>query len=157
MPIFLESAVLPLTLSEINKLWMAVCTACQYEDKNVTVANLSESEIRTLNRDYRHKDRPTNVLTFSYGEMAHSEQIQGAPKDVQVSDHDIMICADVAKKEAISLNVTYRDYTALLLVHAFLHATGLDHERSAEVEQETRRLEEEILSKTGFSAIHLSA
>ncbi len=94
--------------------------------------------IRILNRDYRKKDKPTDVLSFIYGE--------GNP---DVGDEnfygEIIICPAVAKKQAKLYNNDLNMELKRLLVHGFLHLLGYDHEISAEAEKEMFKKQEELL------------
>lgn len=119
-------------------LWNAVCTRFPERMGDVVcVRCASLQDITKLHARYRGKNSPTNVLTFSY-------------TDTVPYEHDIVLCMDVAKKEAQDRGIPLRDYTALLIVHGMLHAVGLDHERSQEEDTKTKNLEREILSECGF-------
>ena len=141
MPVALQcdSASLPLSVEEGNALWRAVITHQQHADQEVVVRCVTEAEVTDLNQKYRKKEGPTNVLTFSYGQ-----------------EHDIALCMAVAKREADGRGVSLRDYVALLLVHAYLHATGLDHEQSAAAESEMKSAEKSVLRELGYSTNSLS-
>ena len=108
-------------------------------DGHVTLRCVDIDEITNMNATYRHKNSPTNILTFSYDE----------------NEHDIAICMNVAKDEAKERGVGLVDYVALLVTHGFLHALGMDHEASDEEELKTEELEKQILTVTGFSAVTL--
>lgn len=123
---------------EIDKLWKLVRKYRNYPNDQVNIKFVSEKEVRTLNRRYRGKDTATNVLTFSY-----------------VGEHDIAVCLPVAEREAIARGIQLDNYTALLLVHAFLHATGMDHELSEEEADRQQAAEREILKNAGFSEENL--
>lgn len=129
---------------EYAVLWDAVCTRFpERKSDSVSVRVVSIQEITELNNRYRNKNSVTNVLTFSY-------------TDTVPYEHDIALCVDVAEKEARLRGVPLRDYTALLVVHAMLHAAGLDHEQSRTEDEKTRTLEKEILSECGFVSTSLS-
>lgn len=81
----------------------------------ITVRIVGEEEGQGLNRDYRGKDYPTNVLTFDYTQ---------AP----VVSADLVLCAPVVAREAQALGLSVADHYAHLLVHGTLHAQGWDHE-----------------------------
>ncbi len=124
-------------------LWNAVCN--RFPDRRadtVSVRYVSVSEITDLNHRYRGKKSPTNVLTFSYTDDVPYE-------------HDIALCSDIAEAEAKHRGVALRDYTALLLTHAMLHAAGLDHEQSVADNERMRTLEREIVSECGFAPVAL--
>ncbi len=129
----------PLFIEEAQALWDEVRSVTGCVDDIVSIQCVDEQEMQTLNARYRGKHAPTNVLTFSYE-----------------SEHDIAICMEVAKREANERNVDIRDYTALLVVHACLHAAGLDHDRSPEEADRTREYERIVLAACGFVSQALS-
>ena len=103
----------------------------------ITVRIVGADEGRALNRDYRHKDYATNVLTFDY---------EHAPVVVA----DLILCAPVLEQEAQALGTTLEAHYAHLLVHGTLHAQGYDHEADDEAAAMEAR-ETEILRALGFS------
>jgi probable rRNA maturation factor len=84
-------------------------------DAEITVRIVDAEEGQALNRDYRHKDYATNVLTFDY-----------ATEPVVMAD--LVLCAPVVAREAKEQKRTLADHYAHLLVHGTLHAQGWDHE-----------------------------
>lgn len=134
----------PLSQESVQHLWNAICTTFpERTNDHVSVRCVSESEIQDLNRIYRKKDIPTNVLTFSY-------------TDDDPYEHDIAVCIEVAQQEAAQRGVTVVDYIALLIVHAMLHAVGMDHEQSEVEDQKTAEMERRILFECGFVPTALS-
>jgi probable rRNA maturation factor len=102
----------------------------------VTVRIVDEAEGRALNRDYRHKDHATNVLTFDY---------QRSPVVVA----DLVLCAPVIEREAHEQHKTIEAHYAHLLVHGTLHAQGWDHERAVDAKKMEAR-EVELLAALGY-------
>ena len=139
LPIFLQSEIELLTPQDAKHLWEETIAYAHHADDEVTARFVTEIESKKLNKEYRKKDKATNVLTFSYGE----------------GTHDIALCLPVAEREASERQVGLREYVALLLVHAFLHAVGFDHERSEEEAKATSVAEQEILARAGFATAHL--
>ena len=107
-------------------------------DAEITVRIVDMEEGRQLNRDYRHKDYATNVLTFDYTQ----EPIVTA---------DLVLCAPVVAREAAEQNKTLAEHYAHLIVHGALHAQGWDHETSEQDAQEMEAYETEILTGLGFA------
>jgi probable rRNA maturation factor len=107
-------------------------------DAEITVRIVDEDEGRQLNRDYRHKDYATNVLTFDYAQ----EPLVLA---------DLVLCAPVVAREALEQNKTLEEHYAHLLVHGALHAQGWDHETSAQDAAEMEAYETAILQELGFA------
>ena len=104
----------------------------------ITVRIVGEQEGRALNRDYRHKDAATNVLTFDYTQ----EPMVTA---------DLILCAPVVAREAAQLGIGIEAHYAHLLVHGTLHAQGYDHETGDDDAQAMEAHETEILRGLGFS------
>jgi probable rRNA maturation factor len=98
----------------------------------------------SLNARYRHKRRPTNVLSF-----------QGAGKSPDGRHYlgELVICAPVVAREAESQGKTLAAHWAHMVVHGVLHLQGFDHQRSAEARKMSRR-EIQILDRLGFSDPH---
>jgi len=92
----------------------------------------SDENIRTLNRDYRKKDQPTDVLSFSQIEELGSS----SPDPLAIQNKagmplgDVVISIDTALAQSQRYGVSPRDRLRTLLVHGFLHLLGYDHERS---------------------------
>ena len=105
-------------------------------DAEITVRIVSEEEGRELNKSYRQKDYPTNVLTFDY-----------AQEPVVMAD--LVLCAPVVAREAKEQGKTLAAHYAHLLVHGALHAQGWDHETSKADAEEMEAYEVEILAGLG--------
>lgn len=95
----------------------------------ITVRVVGAEEGQALNRDFRGKDYPTNVLTFDY---------QRAPVVIA----DLVLCAPVVAREAAAEGKELAAHYAHLLVHGALHAQGYDHEKRRDaVRMEARETE----------------
>lgn len=105
-------------------------------DAELTVRIVDAQEGQTLNRDYRHQDYATNVLTFAYTQ----EPLRA----------DLVLCAPVVATEAKQNRKTLQAHYAHLLVHGTLHAQGWDHETGPEDAQAMEARETEILAGLGF-------
>jgi len=82
-------------------------------DQVVSVSFVSKKEIRELNRRYRKKNRPTDVLSFGLGE----DGMLG----------DVIICPSVAKMNAKEYGMEYMEEISRLFVHGLLHLIGYEH------------------------------
>jgi probable rRNA maturation factor len=98
-------------------------------DVDVAVRVVDADEIRTLNRLYRDKDRPTNVLSFPAGEIA------GLPAGEPVMLGDVVVCASVVADEAREQGKALADHWAHMMVHGTLHLLGFDHENEVGAEE----------------------
>ena len=84
---------------------------------SVTVALVSDQRIRALNRQFRHKDRPTDVLSFAAEERGRLG--------------DIVIAVGVARAQAAEAGQSLGTELRVLALHGLLHLLGYDHERDA--------------------------
>ena len=108
-------------------------------DAEITVRIVGANEGQALNRDYRHKNYATNVLTFGYTQ---------AP----VVTADLVLCAPVVAAEAKEQGKTLEAHYAHLLVHGALHAQGWDHETSEADAQAMEAREVGILARLGIKS-----
>jgi probable rRNA maturation factor len=108
----------------------------------LTIRFVDAAEGQQLNRDFRHKDYATNVLTFAYNEGAELD-------DDEPTSADIVLCTDVLVKEAENQGKTVEEHAAHLVVHGVLHAQGFEHEHDEEAE-EMEQLERDIMEALGY-------
>ncbi len=94
----------------------------------------SDDEIRKLNREYRGKDKPTDVLSFPIDERIDGIWIGG----------DIVISIDRAKEQAKG---DLKDEIKRLVVHGFVHLMGYDHELGEEEAILFEKIERSILGR----------
>lgn len=113
-------------------------------EAGVVVRIVGEEESQTLNRDYRGKDYPTNVLSFPYDPPV-------VPLEEDETDYlgDLVICLPVMEREAIEQGKTRGQHWAHLLIHGLLHLQGYDHISDDEA-TEMENLETKILGELGF-------
>ncbi len=111
-------------------------------DVEVSVRIVDRDESRTLNRDYRQRDKATNVLSFPSGDIA------GLPDKAPQVLGDIVVCAGVVADEANAQGKKPLQHWAHMLVHGTLHLLGYDHEQDDEA-QAMEALETRILGKLG--------
>lgn len=109
---------------------------------DITVLIADPERIQTLNRDFRHVDRVTDVLTFP----AWEGEAIFAPSDGYLGD--IMICMERAKEQAVEFGHSLERELAFLAVHGTLHILGYDH-MEPEEEALMRQRQREILERMG--------
>lgn len=116
----------------------AIRAALFYEnvdfDVELSVKLCSNDYIRELNRTYREKDAPTDVLSFPMYTKEELEDVDGE-EDETVPLGDIVISLERAKEQAKELGNTFLREIAFLTVHSVLHLLGYDHEISPEEDE----------------------
>jgi probable rRNA maturation factor len=111
------------------------------EAAEVAIVLTDDSGIRSLNRDWRGIDEPTNVLSFP---AARSPARGDGPRMLG----DIAIAYEITRREAESENKPFANHLSHLAVHGFLHLVGYDHENDADAET-MESLERTILARLG--------
>lgn len=94
---------------------------------SLSLTLVDDAAIRTLNREHRGKDKPTDVLSFSLVEGNGA-----APPEQERLLGDVVISVDTAKRQAKDYSATLQDELYRLLIHGILHVLGHDHERADE-------------------------
>ena len=77
----------------------------------LSVVFVSPIESARINKEYRKKDKPTNILSFPYTFVSG----------------EIVLCTKVIEAEAITHKLSYRDYLIYLFIHGLVHLAGFDH------------------------------
>ena len=117
-----------------------------FPETEMTIRIVDEEESQTLNREYRGKDYPTNVLSFPFE----------VPEGIELPLlGDLVICRQVMEREAKEQQISLASHWAHLAVHGTLHLLGYDHIEETEAE-EMEGLETQIMQKLGFEDPYLS-
>lgn len=130
----------------VTKAVIAACegASTEYEldidGAEIAVMLTDDDGIRTLNRDWRGKDKPTNVLSFPTPETARS----GGDPHLG----DIAIAYQTVEREALSEEKSFANHLTHLAVHGTLHLLGYDHETPEEAE-EMEAMERTVLATLG--------
>jgi probable rRNA maturation factor len=123
------------------KEWAEAALAAASERYALSVRVVGAVQSRSLNVHYRHKDKPTNVLSFAGA---------GLGPDGCHYLGELVICAPVVAREAQAAGKSRESHWAHMTVHGVLHLLGFDHERSQEARKMASR-EIQILDRLGFS------
>lgn len=112
----------------------------------LSVNLVDSTKMQELNKQYRHKDKPTDVLSFPLQNL--DNPISNKTKvDGIISLGDIFISLSVAEQKAHESGKTLDQEVSFLTVHGFLHLLGYDHERSVTDEKVMFDLQDKILNK----------
>ena len=100
------------------------------EDTEMSVTFMDNAAIQVINRDYRDKDQPTDVISFALEEETEEElpiifddEMPAMPRNLG----DIMISVERAKEQASEYGHSYDRELGFLALHGFLHINGYDH------------------------------
>lgn len=104
------------------------------KDSELSILITTDEEIRELNKAYRGKDEPTDVLSFPIGEKVGDRLILG----------DVVISLDTANRQAIEWGCDLEEEVERLLAHGIIHLLGYDHELGGEEERKFKALEEKV-------------
>ncbi|MCL2912621.1 rRNA maturation RNase YbeY [Shewanella corallii] len=120
--------------------WVRAALGNTMDEAELTIRIVEAEESQTLNRDYRGKDKSTNVLSFPFE----------APPGIELPLlGDLVICAEVVENEAADQNKPVEAHWAHMVVHGCLHLLGYDHIEDAEAE-EMESIETQIVESLGF-------
>jgi probable rRNA maturation factor len=113
--------------------WIDATLADQTKQFEVVVRLVDEPESQQLNREYRGKDSPTNILSFTFE----------VPDGLEINLlGDLVICAPLVKKEALEQQKLLEHHWAHLVIHGVLHLRGYDHIDDEEAEEmESKEIE----------------
>jgi probable rRNA maturation factor len=119
----------------------------------VTIRIVGAAESRRLNRTWRGKDKPTNVLSFPSD--APTREQRGRARSSLTSAHslflgDVAICAPVVAREAREQGKSLHSHWAHMVVHGVLHLLGYDHENDRDAHR-MESTEIRILQQFGYS------
>jgi probable rRNA maturation factor len=120
--------------------WASAALGTRGQGRELALKLVSQPQMQALNRQFRGKDQPTNVLAFPAVPVAGvSPQPLG----------DVVICPAVLRREARAQDKTLQAHWAHLVVHGALHLAGFDHECEPDARRMERR-EIAVLKSLGF-------
>jgi probable rRNA maturation factor len=128
----------------------AIAVAAEMVDADISEAELAvmltdDGGIRTLNKNWRGLDKPTNVLSFPALQLTTERSSQDAPRMLG----DIAIAYETTRREADDEQKRFDHHLSHLAIHGFLHLIGYDHEKDQDAET-METLEREILAQLGI-------
>lgn len=131
----IASAAVEAVLSELDEVFPS--------ETELSLVFTDDAAIRVLNRDWRDKDKPTNVLSFPA-----PEPLPGV--EMPASLGDIVLAFETVAREAEAESKSFEHHLTHLIVHGFLHLLGFDHEDEAEAD-EMEATERRVLARLGIA------
>ena len=116
----------------------------------ISVRLATDAEVRTLNAQYRHKDKPTNVLSFPMVQPDLLDTIGMNSDDGEVLLGDIVLAYETCAREAGEKAIPLADHATHLIVHGTLHLLGYDHMGESEA-QAMEAIEIDTLKSLGLA------
>lgn len=133
----------------VEKVLQHAASEENIEDAEVSVSFVTNDRIRDINREYRGKDQPTDVISFAMEEAGEGEiaiQDSGEPRVLG----DIIISLDRTKEQAADYGHSFDRELGFLAVHGFLHLLGYDHMNESD-EKKMFAKQDVILSSLGIT------
>ncbi len=129
-----------LTRSEIHTYLKRIAAILSLNDVSLSLILTDNEYIHGINRKYLQRDRPTDVISFSYRDDPF-------PLSEGMVEHlgDIYLSLEMALENSGAYDVAFIDEVKRLMVHGILHLIGYDHELSDEEDRKMREKEETIL------------
>jgi probable rRNA maturation factor len=143
-PLIVDCRVPPRANAPTSRLmarWADAALGARGTGCELSLEVVSAPRMRVLNRRYRGKDKPTNVLAFP---APPSPGVKPRPLG------DVVICPTVLRREARMQGKSEKAHWAHLVVHGTLHLVGYDHEAGPRDAQRMERREIAVLKRLGF-------
>ncbi|WP_239986739.1 rRNA maturation RNase YbeY [Fastidiosibacter lacustris] len=111
----------------------------------ISIQIVNTDDMQYFNRTYRHKDKPTNILSFPF------EQPPGLPQEADMESFlgDLIICPIVLESEATQQSKLLDHHWCHILIHGILHLLGYDHIEKADADK-MENLEISLLAQLGI-------
>ncbi len=119
------------------------------DGSELSITFVMDDSIQELNRTYREKDSPTDVISFAMEDLGEGETEIAGIENLPRILGDIVISIETAKKQAEEYGHSYLRELGFLTVHGFLHLLGYDH-MNDEDEKRMFKKQEDILQSYGL-------
>ncbi len=139
-----QASALELEISKIEQFVGKVLALREISNWELSIFFCTDREIQDLNRKYRNKDCPTDVLSFSQLEQSFESMDNGSTWGAFRPAGDIVVSVETLIGNAKSTRVPVEEELKRLLVHGVLHLEGMDHEGNT---SEMITLQEDILKR----------
>jgi len=126
---------IPVNTTQLKKDAQMLLEAVGYPDFDLGILLTTNKTMRKYNREYRNKDKPTDILSFPfYPKIKPGQRIKPKlPGEKQLGD--IIISLEMVKRDAKQVGVSFKQHLRILLVHGISHLLGYTHGTQKEFEQ----------------------
>lgn len=135
--------------TKIHELLKLAAQMEEVSNAELSLTFVDNDAIQDINREYRGKDKPTDVISFAMEEMGEGE-LEIVGEDLPRALGDIIISIPKAEEQAEEYGHSFMRELGFLAVHGFLHLLGYDHETEEE-EKEMFTRQTEILERYGLT------
>lgn len=111
------------------------------EPSELSVTFMTNAEIHEINREWRGKDAPTDVISFAFDEMGEEEMDFMLNEDEPHLLGDLIISVERCREQAADYGHSFERELGFLAIHGFLHLLGYDHMTPEEEAEMTERQE----------------
>ncbi|ACN99294.1 rRNA maturation RNase YbeY [Sulfurihydrogenibium azorense] len=127
-----------ITKEFVKKAVEQILKNLQLENIEISITLTDNDTIKSINKEWRNKDKPTDVLSFPFGDtIGYKYRVLG----------DVIISLPYAKKQAQEIGFSYKQEIVRLLTHGILHLLGYDHETNEEDAKVMFNLQDKIFEK----------
>lgn len=118
------------------KRWCRAVLNYLNQSGDVYIGLVNLQSIHDLNLTYRHKDKPTNVLSFPFELPPGLDLLDPSllNQELNLNLGDVLMCPEIIIQEAREQNKLFQDHLAHMVIHGTLHLLGYDHEKNQEAE-----------------------
>lgn len=134
----------PVSEELVRRLVAKLVELVGYKGFEVGVWITTNKTIRRFNAQYRHKDKPTDILSFPFYPDVKPGKVLKVGDDEEKNLGDIIISAEYLARDARELGVTFDERLRVLLVHGICHLVGYDHETDEQFVEMAKK-EQELL------------
>ncbi len=135
-----DESLTNLPVQQDFETWVNAALVQKFDNLEQIIRLVGEAESRALNSQYREKNAPTNVLSFTVENDYLDYECLG----------DLVICAPIVEQEAQQQGKPLPAHWAHMVIHGMLHLQGYDHQNAAEAD-EMEAQEAKILSTLGYT------
>ena len=122
-------------------------TSLKLPDRDVSILFVSDRQIQRLNNKFFGRDRPTNVISFSYLAPPESASAPAGAREFPCEMiGDIVISLERTAEEAELMAVSFHERLLALIIHGLLHILGFDHEKGGNERRKMRYREKKLLT-----------
>ena len=150
MPVSIQVSVRSVTVGRkrVLNLAQAVLNCIGESSADMSVSFVGDRRMRRLNRQYRHKDRSTDVLAFAFREARSPHRFNRSAAHLG----DVVIALPTAQRQARVAHRSLEEEIVALLIHGVLHLCGYDHERGRHEALRMHRKERQVRRRLGAIA-----